>query len=161
MTYIKVNNDLTLTVTEAEVIYQGENLSKSVTFLVPKVLNDMEVRATIAYLIYIRADGHPNIALLEREEEDYNGDYHQYIVTLSEAVTRYPGEVTLWIEFFSGLASAPTILRTGPCGVRITEHPTVSDSITDSQIAAIYQLSTKILETEDDITPTYNDVILF
>ena len=161
MNYIKVNNDLTLTITEYEQIFQGENLSKSITFLVPKIVGELDIKSMIAYLVYIRADGHPDIVCLEREEEDYNDDYYQYIVPIQETVTRYPGEIVFWLEFFAGLASNPTVLRTGTSGLHIIEHPTVTDSLTDSQVTAIYQLSARILDTEDDVTPTYNDVILF
>ena len=161
MTYVKVNDELDLAITEAEPIYQGENFSKSVTFIVPKIVSELDIKSTIAYLVYIRADGHPDIVYLEREEEDYNDDYYQYIVPIPETVTRYPGEIVFWLEFFAGLASNPTVLRTGTSGLHIIEHPTVTDSLTDSQVTAIYQLSARIIDTEDDVTPTYKDVILF
>lgn len=163
MIYIKMNDDMSLVTTVAEPIYQGENFSKKVSFLVPMMIGEepMDVKTTLAYLVYIRADGHPDIVYLEREEEMYNEDYYQYIVPIPETVTRYPGELVLWLEFYSGLASNPIVTRTGTNVMHIIEHPTVVDSLQDSQVTAIYQLSSKILDTEDDVTPTYNDVILF
>lgn len=162
MTYIKIEDgSLDLIITAIEPIYQGENFSKSVTFLVPAELNGREMKSMLAYLIYIRADGHPDIVYLERDENMYNEDYYQYTISIPEVVTRYPGEVTFWIEFFTGLASNPVVLKTGASMIHILEHPTSADSLIDSQVSAIYQMSAKILDKEDDITPTQNDVILF
>ena len=162
MTYIKIDDNLDLITTVAEPVYQGENFSKSVTFLVPEMVGDVNPLSSLAYLVYIRADGHPDIVYLEREEEKYNEDYYQYVVPIPEFVTRYPGEIVLWIEFYSGRASDPVILKTGTTVMHVTEHNSVlENTLGDNQVTALYQLSTKVVEIHDGVDVADNDVIIF
>lgn len=162
MTYIKIDDNLDLVTTVADPVYQGENFSKSVTFLVPEITGILNPLASLAYLVYIRADGHPDIVYLEREEEKYNEDYYQYIVPIPESVTRYPGEIVFWIEFYSGRASEPVVLKTGAEVMHITEHESVLENkLGDNQVTALYQLATKVVEIHDGVDVADNDVILF
>lgn len=161
MTYIKVDDNLDLVVTVAEPIFQGENLSKSVTFLVPKKVGELYAAAALAYLVYIRADGHADIVYLKRETEMYDDDYYQYIVTIPERVTRYAGEIVLWLEFYSGRASNPVIVKTGSTVMNVIEHHASADRIDDRELSIIYQLHSKLVEATDDIKLSDNEVILF
>ena len=162
MTYIKIDDNLDLITTVAEPIYQGDNFSKAVTFLVPEIVGELNPLHSLAYLIYIRADGHPDIVYLEREEEKYNEDYYQYIVPIPEFVTRYPGEIVLWLEFYSGKASDPKVLKTGTNVMHVTEHISVSENkLGDNHLTALYQLSAQLAEAFGDVTLTDNEVILF
>lgn len=161
MTYIKIDENLNLVTTVAEPIFQGENLSKSVTFLVPKTVGDLSVESSLAYLVYIRADGHADIVYLQRKDEMYDDDYYQYVVPIPERVTRYAGEILLWLEFYSGQASNPIIVKTGPDVMHVTEHHASGDRIDDRELTAIYQLHSKLVEATSDVSLSDNEIILF
>ena len=161
MTYIKINDELDLVTTVAEPIFQGENLSKSFTFLVPEQVGDLSVASSLAYLVYIRADGHADIVYLKREKEKYNDDYYQYIISIPERVTRYPGEIVFWIEFYSGRASNPIVVKTGSCVANVIEAHSSGDRIDDNELSIIYQLHSKLVEATEGVSLSDNDVIVF
>lgn len=161
MTYIKVNDELDLVTTVAEPLFQGENMSKSVTFLVPKKIGELHTVASLAYLVYIRADGHADIVYLKRETEMYDDDYYQYVVPIPERVTRYAGEIVFWLEFYSGRASNPVIVKTGTNVMNVIEHHASGDRIDDRELSVIYQLHSKLVEATEDVRLSDNEVIIF
>ncbi len=57
MIYIKLDNDMCLSVTNYEPIHRGDNLNRRIYFLIPLVIGDMDTLASAVYLSYIRADG--------------------------------------------------------------------------------------------------------
>ena len=109
----------------------------------------------------MRADGHADIVYLDRETEMYDDDYYQYIVPIPERVTRYAGEIVFWLEFYSGRASNPVIVKTGSNVMNVIEHHASGDKIDDRELSIIYQLHSKLVEATEDIRLSDNEVLIF
>lgn len=133
-----------LTVTQADTIYSGDNLSKKITFLVPANASGIDIQAATLFLIHIRADGLPDITILERDANMYNDSYYQYVLPVTCRLSKYPGEVCMWLSIYFGNHKVPSVAQSGECMLRILSKKTLDDCIVGHQLTAFYQLKKQI-----------------
>ncbi len=146
MIYIKLDEDKNLMMTVYEPIYHGENLNQKMKFLIPMTLDDIDVRSTIVYLSYIRADGNGDIVILTCDADPYNANYLQYTLPVKNDLTKYVGEVCMWMQFYSGETCNPIIAKSGECMVRVLESKDIAAYIDKGNpVTALYQMQ-KLLD---------------
>lgn len=148
MTYIMLTDDMRLVVTKADTIYRGDNLSKKITFLLPAKSENFDMMKTSVFLSYIRADGSPDIVILNRDPEMYDENHYKYILPVTCKLSKYPGEVRMWLQLFSGYAANPETAKSGDCKIHILNTDNLDGCLDDHQITALYQLKVKY----DEIT---------
>ena len=153
MTYIQLTDDMRLTITKADTIHRGDNLSKKITFLLPQTANEIDVHTATVFLVYLRADGTPDVAILEPSSTMYNSQYYQYVLPVTCKLSRYPGEVRMWLELFSGDSDNPKTAKTDECKLHIRNSENLDDCLGNHQLTALYQLKKKV----DSITGDTND----
>ena len=151
MIYIKLSDDMALSITVNEPIRRGDNLSNKLIFLVPMQLREIDMPSAVVYLCYLRADGSPDIIRLERAEQTYNEMYYQYAVPVSCMLTRYPGQVCVWLEVFSGSASNPTSAKSSECLLYIEDAKNIGDYLCGDQITVLYQMQKEIENNKESI----------
>lgn len=144
MIYIKLCDDMELTITVNQPIYRGDNLNQNIRYLVPLMVGNVDMLTATVYLNYIRSDGTPDVVMLERQEEKYNESYFQYILPVSSKVSRYAGEVCTWMQICSGPISNPVIAKSGECILRILESKDMDEYLGDRHVTALYQMQKKI-----------------
>lgn len=144
MTYIKLMDDMRLVITQADTIYRGDNMSAAITFLLPLKVGELEVKASTVFLSYIRADGTPDIVLLEPKSTMYDPNHHMYVMPITCKLSRYPGEVFMWLQFYAGNSALPEVKKSGECTIRILESRNLDDCFADHQLSVLYQLKQKI-----------------
>lgn len=144
MTYIMLDADNKLVVTKMDSIYRGENLSKKITFLIPKMIGDVAVSETTVFLSYIRADGTADIAVLIPSSELYNSEYYQYVIPVTCRLSRFPGNVRMWLQFYSGSVNCPDTIKSGDCVIHILNSDNIDHCLDDHVLTALYQLKVKL-----------------
>lgn len=155
MIYILLNADMDLVITVNKPIYRGDNLARKITYLIPTTIGEIDMMVANVYLCYVRADGTPDVVVLERMEEKYNETYLQYRFPVDAKLTKYAGPVCTWMQIFSGDACKPTTAKSGECVLRIQESKDMDEYVSDSTLTAIYQLHSKMNEGFEDV----NDAI--
>lgn len=130
MIYIKLNDDLSLTITVNEVIHRGDNLSHAITYLVPQTVNDeIDMSSAYIYLCFVCADGSSDMIMLEKSQELYNQTYYQYCLTMPCNITRYAGEVRTWLSITVNEpcdncdCECTKMLTSGECILHVQEAP--------------------------------------
>lgn len=160
---IKLDNDMKLVTTVQEPIYRGDNLSRKIRFLVPLVVGEIDVLAASIYLTYIRADGIPDIIVLERLDDKYNESYYQYVLPVNCKISKYPGELCMWVQIYSGTPSNPTIAKSGECMIQIKESKNIDDYLCDHQTTALYQIQKtmekKLESVNEDIAKVNEELV--
>lgn len=159
MLYIKLDDDMDLTITVNEPIYRGDNLNQKITYLVPKLVNEIDMLVATAYLCYIRADGAPDIIVLERSDEPYNEAYYQYTIPVTCKMTKFPGEVCTWMQIYAGTPSNPTISKSGECILQIQDSKNMDDYMCDHQMTALYQLTHTMNTAIEEMNETIETAI--
>lgn len=151
MTYITVTEDMRLVPTKMDTIYRGDNLSKKITFLLPTEIDGVAISdSTTIFLSYIRADGEPDMVTLQRESAMYSNSWYQYIIPVTCRMSKYAGQICLWLQICSGDTANPTISKTGECIIKIRESKNMDDYLCDHQLTALYQMKKKIDNIIDD-----------
>lgn len=144
MVYIKLNGDKTLGITQMDSVYRGEHFSEKVIFLIPKVVGDIDILSSKVYLSYIRADDVGDIVILERKNEMYNADYYQFVAPLTCKLTKFPGQVCIWLNIMSGNCCPTIMVKTGECFIPVEDSKDMDDYLCDHHLTAIYQLHKKL-----------------
>lgn len=158
MFYIKLDENMDLVTTVREPLFRGDNLNRKLVYLIPLTVGDIDMLTAYVYLNYIRADGEPDVVVLERMEEKYNESYYQYTFPVTCKLTKYPGEVCTWMQIYTGTPSNPTIQKTGECMLQIQDSKNMDDYLCDHQVSAIYALQKQVEETEKTVNEIKTEV---
>lgn len=154
--YIKLDEQMQLTVTVREPLYRGDNLNRKLLYLAPMQIGEIDLASATLYLSYIRADGVADIICLERSEEQYNENYYQYTVPVTCKLSKYPGVVCTWISIYAGSAECPKISKSSECVLQIQDSKNMDDYLCDHQLTAIYQAQKKLDETSERMDSDMN-----
>lgn len=157
MFYIKLEDDLSLVITERDVLRRGDNLSKKVIYLIPKTVGELDALTAFFYLNYIRADGIADIVMLERMEDMYNETYYQFTFPITCKLTRFPGTVCTWMQIYDGSVSNPMIAKSGECVLQIEDSKNMDDYLSDRLVTALYQYDKKIADGFADANNRIDD----
>lgn len=156
MIYIKLDENMELSITVNKPIYRGDRLYQKIIYLIPMTVGDIDVQAAAVYLSYIRADGTADIALLTKMDETYNDKYYQYTLPITSTLTRYAGEICSWIQIYAGSPRNPMIAKSGECMLRILESKNMDEYISDRNLSLIYemqkQMEDKVEQAEKTLT---------
>ena len=152
MTYIKLTNEMELLVTKRDFIYRGDNMSSAVIFLIPLNVSGINVKSASVFLSYVRADGTPDIVILEPDSSMYDSVHYKYILPVTCKLSRYPGEVCMWLQIYSGDSTNPTVKKSGNCTIHVLDSKNLDDCLEDHQLTALYQLKKKLDEITDSTT---------
>lgn len=156
--YIKLNENMELTITSNEPLYRGDNLNRKIIYLIPLKVGEIDMLNATLYLCYIRADGVPDIVRLERQEAKYKELYYQYDIPVSCRLTRFPGEICSWIQIFSGTPSNPATAKSSECMLYIEDAKNMDDCICDHQLSAIYEMQKKTENTESNVDAIQEEI---
>lgn len=106
---IKMENDKSLVITQRSTIYQGENGTEQLIFLLPETYGGNQVDSFQVSLFCVLPDGSLRTYALSRDETMHLG-YLRYIIDVTAGLTGLAGNVSLWLA-----ATAPDgdIFKTG------------------------------------------------
>lgn len=140
MFYIKLDDQNDLVITAREPIFRGDNLNRKIIFLIPHKVGELDTLASTIYLTYIRADETADVVLLERMEQEYNESYYQYTFPVDCSMTRYLGELVMFLQIFSGPYQNPSISKSGECYLQVMASTNMDEYISDRNLSLISQM---------------------
>ena len=140
MFYIKLDDQNDLVITAREPIFRGDNLNRKITFLIPHKVGELDTLASTIYLTYIRADETADVVLLERMEQEYNESYYQYTFPVDCSMTRYPGQLVMFLQILSGPYQNPSISKSGECYLQVMASTNMDEYISDRNLSLISQM---------------------
>ncbi len=140
MFYIKLDDQNDLVITAREPIFRGDSLNHKIIFLIPHKVGELDTLASTIYLTYIRADETADVVLLERMPQDYNESYYQYTFPVDCSMTRYPGELVMFLQVFSGPYNNPSISKSGECYLQVMASTNMDEYISDRSLSLIAQM---------------------
>lgn len=155
MFYIKLENDLSLVITQREPIYRGEHLAQKIIYLIPETIHEIDTLSAYIYLNYIRADGVADVVVLERAGEKYNDTYYQYTFPVNCKLSKYPGEICTWMQIYTGSSEHPKVAKSGECILYVQESKNMDDYLCDHHLTALYQLHKSM---EEDMAEISEDI---
>lgn len=153
MFYIKLDDDRNLVTTVWEPIYRGDHMNQKIIYLVPPLVDEIDMSTAAIYLNTVRADdGEPNIIILRKLEELYKG-YYQYTFPVTCKLSKEPGEIVTWMHIASGTTADSKIAKSGENILCILESRDMDSCIddyagddlnVDEVLTAIHQLNENV-----------------
>lgn len=140
MLYIKLDEDMCLSITRNEPIYRGDIMNKQIIYLIPIKVGEIDMMTATVYLSYIRADGTADITLLKRLDDKYNERYLQYTLPITATLTRYAGEICTWLQIYAGPPHHPIIAKSSECILQIIASKNMDEYISDRNLSLIYAM---------------------
>lgn len=150
MTYITLTPDNQLLVTKSSAIYRGDNMNTSITFLIPIQIDNVNMETATVFLSSIRADGEPDMVILNRSPEKYGENHYRYVLPVTCKLSRYPGRVCMWLQICDGDPCHPIVAKSGECVITIHESKNLDNCLHDHQLTAMYQLKKQLNQLSEN-----------
>lgn len=132
MFYIKLDDDRSLVTTMWEPIYRGDHLNQKIIYLIPTMVDDIDMSDAAVYLNTLRVeDGEPNIIILERLEDLYKESYYQYTFPITCRLSKEAGEIITWMHISSGTYPDGMVAKSGENVLCILESRDMDEIIDD------------------------------
>lgn len=145
---------MSLVTTVREPIYRGDNLNQKITYLIPENIGEIDMLTATTYLNFLRADGEPDVVMLERSDEMYQETFYQYVLPVTCKLSRYAGAVVTWLQIYTGDISDPVVAKSGENIIQILESKDidgyVGDWRSDKVLTALYQMKAQTDEAFDE-----------
>lgn len=148
MIYIKLDAMMNLTITRNGPVHRGDNLFENLIYLIPKNLNGIDPFDTDVCLSYIRPDGVADIVTLEPLAEMYNEGYYQYVIPVTMAMTKYPGEIRTWLIIVEkGFEPEESVIaKSDECIIRVMDSENLRNLFDDDKVDSLFQITDADLE---------------
>lgn len=153
MIYVKLDQMMNLSITRNGPVHRGDNLFQNLIYIIPKNLNGIDPINTDVCLSYIRPDGVADIVTLEPLVEMYNEDYYRYVIPVTMAMTKYPGELRTWLIIIEkGFEQEESIIaKSDECIIRVADSKDLRDLFDDDKVESLFVLTDADLEKFDVI----------
>lgn len=148
MIYIKLDAMMSLTITRNGPVHRGDNLFENLIYLIPKNLNGLDPFDTDVCLSYIRPDGMADIVTLNPLAEMYNDNYYQYVIPVTMAMTKYPGELRTWLLIVeNGFEPEESVIaKSDECIIHVADSKDLRELFDDSKVEALFQITDADIE---------------
>ncbi len=98
MYYVKLTDDMNLHTTHPEPVYCGDNLCRTLCFLINKTnVGEIPMDDAVVTLNYVLPNGSYNVVDLIREDELFY-DCLQYTLPISADLTKVEGNIQMWLQ---------------------------------------------------------------
>lgn len=136
-------------------IFQGENLSDKLVFLLPQTVGDVTVENCKVYIYYVRPDGVYDFDELVKEPLDYK-EYHQYHFPITSKLTAAAGNVKMRMQLNNVpeviLRTAETTIEVLPIGENKSDGDEGAPPIDDALIEKINKIDLSLKEKVDKVS---------
>ena len=87
-----------LNATIKTILYQRENLTEKIQFLIPEYYNEIDLKEYTAVLKYIDQSNISHAEILEKDDELYKGKI-RYILPINSELSKFSGDIIIRITF--------------------------------------------------------------
>jgi hypothetical protein len=129
-----------------QTVYQGDQLTDTLVFLLPASLGDMDLTSASVFLTYIRSDGSANIEMLEQAQNMY-GTYLQFSLSIASKLTKLAGNLTLWLNIYCS-ESQQQVTQSSTYTMTIATKADTTAYSFDDQLSAMLLLQRQLNELD-------------
>jgi len=144
----KVNSDKTLSVTNNSASYQGESNVDVLQFLLPTVLNNLDISNCTISLNLIDDDNLGNVYVLTPETELYNKSYLSYLFPITTEFTQSANNYTYWLTITDAQGS---ILKTSSSTFKVDKKLNSFNMVVNTKVDIVDSLAISILGKADGL----------
>ena len=138
---IIMNKYKELITTIKNILYQRENLTEKIQFLIPEYYNEIDLKEYTAVLKYIDQSNISHAEILEKDDELYKGKI-RYILPINSELSKFSGDIIIRITFTKIDMDTQTqyVLHTGETSITISPIKDYYTFIPDKSLEFVDQL---------------------
>lgn len=149
-----------LNTTIKTILYQRENLTEKVQFLIPEYYNEIDLKEYTAILKYLDQSNTSHAEILEKDDTLYK-DKIRYILPINSGLSKFSGDITIRITFTKIDMDTQTqyVLHTGETSITISPLKDYYTFVPDESLEFVDQLVGNLeakLEATERIAEIYN-----
>lgn len=149
-----------LNATIKTILYQRENLTEKVQFLIPEYYNEIDLKEYTAILKYLDQYNTSHAEILEKDDTLYKGKI-RYILPINSELSKFSGDITIRITFTKIDMDTQTqyVLHTGETSITISPLKDYYTFVPDESLEFVDQLVGNLeakLEATERIAEIYN-----
>lgn len=140
-----MNDQREISTTIKSTIYQGDKNIDSLVFVIPKVIEDINIADCTILLKYRVPTGKGFVEQLDLYPIPHNEEYLQYRLNLSSKFTRHCGRIELWLSVLN--FNSQTLFQTNTLEIDIKQHIRIEDHLPGRKVDQIDQLTMLVQES--------------
>lgn len=157
---IIMNKYKELITTIKNILYQRENLTEKIQFLIPEYYNQIDLKEYTAVLKYIDQSNISHAEILDKDDELYKGKI-RYILPINSELSKFSGDIIIRITFTKIDMDTQTqyVLHTGETSITISPLKDYYAFVPDESLEFVDQLVGNIeakLEATERIAEIYD-----
>lgn len=149
----------TLVITKADTIYQDENNAEILKIILPKTLNNIDLRDCDILLGFVNQSNLGNVCDLTPYLSDYSSNRYVVQVPMYQMFTYEPGVIEMWIK----ILHSPTemVAKTNSVSHVVVAHRDAEGVIPEQEMSVVDRLITRVGNVEiavDDVNERVDSV---
>lgn len=158
MIVLKMMENRTLVITKADTIYQDENNAEILKIILPKTLNNIDLRDCDILLGFVNQSNLGNVCDLTPYLSDYSSNRYVVQVPMYQMFTYEPGVIEMWIK----ILHSPTemVAKTNSVSHVVVAHRDAEGVIPEQEMSVVDRLITRVGNVEiavDDVNDRVDD----
>lgn len=150
-----------LNTTIKTILYQRENLTEKIQFLIPEYYNEIDLKEYTVILKYIDQSSISHAEILESDDELYKGKI-RYILPVNSELSKFSGDISVRITFTKIDMDTQTqyVLHTGETSITISPLKDYYTFVPDASLEFVDQLVGNLeakLEATERIAEIYDN----
>ena len=159
MIVLKMMENRTLVITKADTIYQDENNAEILKIILPKTLNNIDLRDCDILLGFVNQSNLGNVCDLTPYLSDYSSNRYVVQVPMYQMFTYEPGVIEMWIK----ILHSPTemVAKTNSVSHVVVAHRDAEGVIPEQEMSVVDRLITRVGNVEiavDDVNDRVDSV---
>lgn len=150
-----------LNATIKTILYQRENLTEKVQFLIPEYYNEIDLKEYTAILKYLDQSNASHAEILKKDDTLYKGKI-RYILPINSELSKFSGDISIRITFTKVDMDMQTqyVLHTGEISITISPLKDYYTFVPDESLEFVDQLVGNLeakLEATERIAEIYDN----
>lgn len=139
---LKMTKDRTLIITKQGNSYQDENNAETIKIILPKRINEIDLKECYIYLSFINQQNVGNVCDITEYLQEYSDEYYVIKVPMCQMFTHEAGKVQMWVKLLH--SSTEMVAKTNEVVYTIKPHKEVEGIIPEQEMSVIDGLVTKM-----------------
>lgn len=139
---IKMTKDRTLIITKQGNTYQDENNAEMIKIILPKSINEIDLKDCYVYLSFVNQQNLGNVCDLTEYVAEYNDNRYVIEVPMYQMFTHESGTVRMWVK----VLHTPTemVAKTNEVSFTVQAHSEIEGTIPEQEMSIIDGLVARI-----------------
>ena len=159
MPVFKMTENKFLMVTKSGNTYQGEHNAETIKIILPKFVNNIDVKDCVVYLSFVNQEKRGNVIDITEYITNYSDKFYSIEIPMYKIFTYKEGNIKIWIKILN--SGKVMVAKTNSVEYMINSHDEVDETIPDQELELLEHIAIKLDATAikvDEISNRVQDI---